>query len=106
MSHGSLRVFAPCARARACKRRRAPHPRLLIERCKGSHRWTVERGPIDREMRAVAGAVPAALERIPVDVTAEMGTHGRAAVQPALLVAIGGHFAQALPHDGAGSRLP
>src|SRR5215207_10153614 len=67
----------------------------------------VEHGAVDREMRAVAGTVPAALERVPMQMATKVCARGRAQVKPAALVAIGRDLLEALPDDRtvAGAEL-
>ena len=67
--------------------------------------WAVQRRSVGRELRAVAGTVPAALEAVPVDVAAEMGARCRTQEKLALLVAVGCHLAQAFAHDCTFARL-
>src|SRR5205085_11886680 len=66
---------------------------------------TVQSRAIDRKMRSVARTVPAPFQRIPVDVTAEMGAHRRLEKELARVVAICRDFGQSIAHDGAASGL-
>ena len=52
-------------------------------------------------MRAVTRTIPAALERIPVQMAAEVGASRRPRVQRATLVTVGGDFGKTLTHNGA-----
>src|SRR6185436_20273154 len=65
----------------------------------------IEDRAVDAEMRAVAGAVPALLERIPVQMAAEMGAGRREGMQTTLVVAVGCHFLQAVANDLALAAL-
>src|SRR5688500_11300832 len=65
----------------------------------------VERGAVNIEMRAVARTVPAALQRIPMHVAAQMRARGGAFVQLAVLIAIGSDLVQAIAHDCALAAL-
>jgi hypothetical protein len=61
----------------------------------------IQRGAIGRELRSVAGAVPAALETVPVQVTSKVRAGRRAQEQLAVLVAIGRNLAHPFAHDRA-----
>jgi hypothetical protein len=65
-----------------------------------SERRSVQHLSVDTEARAMTGAVPALLERIPVDDTSEVGTDRGSAVESAGLVPVYGHFPETVPHDG------
>src|SRR4051812_32001091 len=65
------------------------------------NRRRTEDRAIDAELRAVARAVPAFFQRIPVDVAAKMRAHGGAPMQHAALVAIRRDLTQALADDRA-----
>src|SRR5215207_820020 len=65
----------------------------------------VERRAVDGEVRSVTGAVPTRLERIPVQVAADMRAGCGAGVQLAGSIAVGGDLADTLPDDGAVSGL-
>src|ERR1700730_10663378 len=66
-----------------------------------AYRRGVERGAVNRELRAVTRTIPARLERIPMQMTANVCACRRSGVQDAVLVTIGGDLAQALSHDRA-----
>src|SRR5215207_7308176 len=74
---------------------------LDINLGQGADGGGVERCAVDGEVRSVTGAIPARLERIPVQVAADMRTGCGAGVQPAGRIAIGGDLADTLPDDGA-----
>ena len=80
-------------------------PGFTGEGCKRCDGGGVQRGAVHREMRTVAGAIPAAFQRIPVHVTAHVRAGRRAAVEPALLVTVGRDFGETLADDRAMSRL-
>ena len=58
----------------------------------------IEDRAIDAEPGAVAWAIPALVERIPVNVTAEMGADRLTRVRCTLVVAISGNLLQSVPH--------
>jgi len=66
---------------------------------------TIERGAINCKVGAVAGAIPATLEGVPAQVTADMRASGRYAMQATAVVAIDGNLAQAFADDSAVSRF-
>src|SRR4051812_47529123 len=70
-----------------------------------AYRRSVEGGAINRKLRAMTRTVPAGLERISVQMTADVGTGGGSGVQLPCVIAIGGGFCEASPHDGAMSGL-
>src|ERR1051325_6607154 len=65
----------------------------------------IENAAIDGEVRAMAGAVPADFERIPVQVAAKVGAGGRALIEHAVLAPVGGNFPESVANDGALARL-
>src|SRR5215216_5915592 len=68
-------------------------------------RGTVQRLAVDRELRPVAGAIPAPLEGVPMNDATGMGAHGRTDVEMPTVVAIGRNLLRALPNDGSLTRL-
>src|SRR5436309_586830 len=63
------------------------------------NRRSIQHCAIDAELRAVTRTIPAALERIPVQMTAKVRAGRRIGVHRALLITIGGNFFQAVTHD-------
>src|SRR5690348_17422681 len=68
-------------------------------------RRPVEDRAVDGELRAVAGTIPAALERVPVQMAAEMRACGGMRMHRSVLVAIGCNLLQPRTHDRAVARL-
>src|SRR5437879_3160731 len=68
---------------------------------KRTDRGGVQRGPVNRKMRAVTRAIPAPFERIPVHMTTEMGACRRMAVKAAAFIAVSSDLRQALADDRA-----
>src|ERR1044072_671785 len=66
---------------------------------------SVEYRTVDTELRAVTRTVPAAFERIPVQMASKMGAGRGAGVEAPLLVPVRRDFRQPLPNDGASARL-
>src|ERR1700729_1760110 len=62
---------------------------------------SIKGSAVDRELRAVTGAIPAGFERVPVQMTADVRACGRSGVQGVILVAIGRDLGQALSYDRA-----
>src|SRR5689334_20211696 len=62
-------------------------------------RWAVQDLAIHAELRSMARTIPAALERIPMQMAAQMGTGRRTGMQRAGLVSIGCDLLEALADD-------
>src|SRR5206468_11560572 len=76
--------------------------RDLFERI---NRRAIQDLAIDAELRAVARAIPAALERIPMEMAAKVRAGRRACMDCACLIAIRRDFFEALPNDRAMTGL-
>ena len=54
---------------------------------------------VNRKMRSMAGAIPAPLKGVPVEMAADVGASGRNPVNAALIIAIGRNLADAFAND-------
>lgn len=75
--------------------------KLMREQLEGAVDWLA----IDRELGAVAGAVPALLEVVPMDDAVRVRAHRRAKVNLSGLVSVGGDLRRPLPDHGPLARL-
>ncbi len=77
----------------------------LVELLQRSHRRPVEWRPVSCEMRPMAGAIPAPLQRIPVQMAADVGTRRRHAMDAAIVITEGRNLAQTFADDSTMARL-